>query len=101
LTTDGEWRILKNYAGGDGNAAAALKARGLDGDDKFGFSALSGGFRDDDGDFKFIGNTGYWWSATEEDSKTAYRRLMNSGDATVYRFDYSKKHSFSVRLVRD
>jgi uncharacterized protein (TIGR02145 family) len=101
LPTDAEWQELVDFAGGNENAAIALKSEEWDGDDRHGFSALPGGYRGRHGDFNDIGDDGDWWSATEKDSERAYYRGMLSGDAEVYRYDYYKDTSFSVRLVKD
>jgi len=92
---------LVDFAGGNENAATALKSEEWDGDDRHGFSALPGGSRRRDGDFNYIGDDGDWWSATEKDSEDAYYRGMCSGGAKVYRDDLYKDRSFSVRLLQD
>jgi len=68
-----------------------------------GFSALPGGDRSIDGYFdNYIGQTGYWWSATEGIANGAYDHFL------FYLFDYLassngtyKNCGFSVRLVRN
>jgi len=101
LPTDEEWQELVDFAGGAENAATALKSEEWDGDDRHGFSALPGGYRYSVGGFNYIGDSGNWWSATEEDSENAYNQIMDSGVAKVYRNGYYKDSSFSVRLVKD
>jgi uncharacterized protein (TIGR02145 family) len=104
LPTDEEWQKLVDFAGGTDVASNKLRAKDGwqgNGTDDFGFSALPGGCRNRNGDFNYIGDNGHWWSATEKGSEVAYRRLMGSGDAEVYRDGRYKAHSFSVRLVKD
>jgi len=101
LPTDAEWQELVDFADGNENAVTALKSEEWDGDDRHGFSALPGGSRGRNGDFNYIGDDGYWWSATEKGSELAYGRSMDSGDAKVYRYGSYKDNSFSVRLVKD
>jgi len=104
LPTDDEWQKLVDFAGGNSVAGAKLRAKdgwSGNGTDDFGFSALPGGYRHRGGGFGHIGDYGFWWSATEKDSEHAYRRNMDSGDTRVYRVDYYKERSFSVRLIQD
>ncbi len=69
------------------------------GTNDFGFSALPGGGYNG-GSFFFLGRYGYWWSSTEY-SSNAWLRSMNYNDGEVYRGNYGKFYSFSVRCVRD
>ena len=70
------------------------------GTDNFGFSALPGG-RGIDVSFFGAGIYGYWWSATENGSSYAYRRLMGSNYRNVDE-DYNlKSFGFSALCVQD
>jgi len=100
LPSDEEWATLADFAGGADTAAEALKSEDWDGADAFGFSALPGGYCYRTGDFHNIGNSGYWWSATEGVNEYAYLRYLSSSHAKVYRNDYSKSYAFSVRLIK-
>lgn len=65
LPFDEDWNALLNAVGG--TEAAAVKLRTADGwqnrgTDDFGFSALPGGFRDNEGEFRGLGETGNFWS---------------------------------------
>jgi len=71
------------------------------GTDDFGFSALPGGLRWDDGDFYGAGHLGYWWSATEDVASYAWGRDMHYISDNVYRYNYGKIYLYSVRCVRD
>jgi len=74
------------------------------GTDDFGFSALPGGNRHKNG-FANIGDTGNWWTATEDGNDRAYKRNMGTigigGDNYVEAFCREKSYGFSVRCVRD
>jgi uncharacterized protein (TIGR02145 family) len=64
LPTEREWEILETRAGGE-KAGLFLKARtgwnsGGNGEDDFGFTALSGGYRNDEGNFDGVGSDGIW-----------------------------------------
>ncbi len=67
-----------------------------------GFTALPGGYRDTSGFFSVLGNRGYWWSATPNDSETAWNRYLRDINDKVYR-GYANKVGigYSVRCLRD
>jgi uncharacterized protein (TIGR02145 family) len=66
-----------------------------------GFTALPGGYRNYIGAFIIIGNSGLWWSATENDAMGAWVRILSYHDSSVTRGASNKKYGFSVRCVRD
>ncbi len=125
VPTDAEWTILENYLIANGynwdgtttenKIAKSMAAKtdwqthttpGAPGNDlsknnRSGFSALPGGFRDDDGSFGFVGSGGYWWSATELGASSAYHRGLGYGFGGLARGYSSKSCGFSVRLLRD
>ncbi len=85
---------------------AALWASGvLKNDSEFGssgFTALPGGYRYYSyGNYLNIGDYGYFWSATETNSFTAWYRLLNYYSSDVYRLSSYKRFGFAVRLLRD
>lgn len=63
-------------------------------------TGLLGGYRSLTGYYYSIGNSGYWWSSTEDNTYYAwYRYLYCSGDAG--RVNDNKQDGFSVRCLRD
>lgn len=74
------------------------------GTDDYGFSALPAGLLrcktriDCTGDkFRLLGNTGFWWTATEESSENAkFLAIPSNNSASL-----NKKAFFSVRCVKD
>ena len=66
-----------------------------------GFSALPGGYRDCGGTFYNVGDHGYWWSATENDTYGAWSRYMKYNLSNVFQSLDNKSNGFSVRCVRD
>jgi uncharacterized protein (TIGR02145 family) len=80
LPTDKEWDKLFLFVDGDkgtespydsetaGKHLKAVSGWNKDGNgtDKYGFSALPGGFGDSVGSFGYVGSGGYWWSASDE-----------------------------------
>jgi uncharacterized protein (TIGR02145 family) len=96
-----------NYGVGGGNARKLKAASGWyggdNGTDDFGFSALPGGERKFRGRFIGEGRTGKWWTATERDSNSAYRRmiLMSFGNLGESGDEGDKSNGLSVRCVQD
>ncbi|MDR3000490.1 MAG: leucine-rich repeat protein [Fibromonadaceae bacterium] len=104
LPNNAEWQELVDFVGN--NAGTKLKiANGWNGNgngtDDFGFSALPGGIGDSDGSFDYVGNYGYWWSATESDARFSYFRSMSAVRGDVGRIYYPKTGLLSVRCVQD
>jgi len=71
------------------------------GTDKFGFSALPGGYRRSDGTFNNAGDYGCWWTATEHDGLYAYNRYMYHNIDLVGEDRNYKRDGYSVRCVQD
>ena len=73
VPTVAEWTTLTTFLGGESVAGGKLKETGIahwkspntGASNETGFTALPGGFRDFDGVFAQIYNSGCWWSATE------------------------------------
>ncbi len=73
--------------------------------DKFGFSALPGGYLNAFGivdSFSSLGNLGIWWSSTESPlALSSWYRCIYSGYGDVDRNYDGKGNGFSVRCLRD
>jgi uncharacterized protein (TIGR02145 family) len=126
VPTDAEWDTLRNYliANGynwdgsitDNKIAKSMAARtdwftststGAIGNDltfnnRSGFTALPGGFRDNNGSFINIGNVGHWWTVVGTVPSGVFDRYLNFDYENIDRLniDYFKTCGFSVRLVR-
>jgi uncharacterized protein (TIGR02145 family) len=108
LPTRQEWTTLVNYAKGTGydSSGTKLKARSFGGTDDYSFSALPGGTRYNNGAFGLgLGGStqayGHWWTVTERDASSAYRRNMFSVTSDVDESIDIKDYGLSVRCVRD
>jgi len=106
VPTDADWTKLTDFVGGESNAATKLKskigwANNGNGTDEFGFNALPGGFRNDNGGFDNYGYYGSWWSSTATGTNTSIHRYTNYRSHSVTSYNGKKKEGFSVRLVRD
>ncbi|MDR3012763.1 MAG: fibrobacter succinogenes major paralogous domain-containing protein [Chitinispirillales bacterium] len=113
VPSDDEWTTLVNFVNtsttSTDNSGTRLKALiGWDpwsgtlipGTDDHGFSALPGGGRYADGTFWVVGTYGNWWSATEYDASSAWRRGMLSDASYVYSYRDFKTDGFSLRCVQ-
>ncbi|MDR1830435.1 MAG: fibrobacter succinogenes major paralogous domain-containing protein [Candidatus Fibromonas sp.] len=109
LPSDADWQKLVDFAGGEGNAGDRLKAKigwndhkeqSGNGADNYGFSVLPGGNSNRD-TFRYAGNSGHWWSATEYNAYRAYRRYMYYNKTEVDHYHSDKMLLFSVRCVQN
>ena len=71
------------------------------GTDLFGFSGLSGGFRDFNGYFYYVGSYGSWWTSEGGDFNAAWYRYLGYDVPEVYRGSSYEGGGFSVRCLRD
>ncbi len=71
------------------------------GANKYGFSALPGGYRFSRG-FHEMGNSSFWWSSADGvDSGGVYNRNIRASSKDLYEMDRCYRYGFSVRCVRD
>ncbi len=111
LATHSEWTQLTNFLGGAANAGGKLKEAGTAhwqapntaANNESGFTAIPGGFfKQDTGEFLYIGQYGYWWTATDGDNnETAWRRYMLYNNKAVNQDTPSKAFGYYVRCVKD
>ncbi|MDR2583059.1 MAG: PEGA domain-containing protein [Fibromonadaceae bacterium] len=106
LPTKDEYGKLDNFVGGVNTAGKFLKAtsgwnNNGNGNDKFGFSALPGGYGNSDGSFNDVGYDGYWWCASDGSSNRAYCRYMTYGYEIVRWNNDLKSYLYSVRCLQD
>jgi uncharacterized protein (TIGR02145 family) len=109
LPDDAEWSQLMDHLGGQDVAGGKLKETGTlhwfdpntGATNETGYSALPGGRRNDDATFLYTGYNGYWWSATEFSSNTAWGRGMYYKSIGVSRDACYMEYGFSVFCVKD
>jgi uncharacterized protein (TIGR02145 family) len=89
-----------NYAGKYLKATSGWSSGG-NGTDDYGFSALPGGDGSSGGYFLNVGNGGFWWSASEGGSGSAYYRHMSFDFEYAYYGNYDKGFLYSVRCLQD
>lgn len=93
LPSDDEWQRLIDSSGFNG---IELQMNG-----KSDFNIPMGGARYTNGKFLNIREYAYYWSSTQKDEKTAWNRYFPFKSATVDHFPTDKRHSFSVRCIKD
>lgn len=107
VPTDAEWTTLYNFLATD--IGGKMKELGIahwktpneGATNSSGFTALPGGFRDDNGVFNGLFEKGYWWSATESSSTYAWYRSLNYLSVNASRGTYSRKFGYSVRCLKN
>ncbi len=103
LPNNTEWKTLFATVGGNNTGGEALKsATGWNGTDEFGFSVLPAGERYCDG--TFFDNEGvfaFFWSATENNSYSAYTMSLHREFDSVGLTEYAKSYGYSVRCLKD
>jgi len=118
IPTDTEWTLLIRFLGGEEKAGLQMKAEkgwylweasdtttSQHNEEKVtnlsGFSGLPGGIRNNNGTYNDIGRYGDWWSATEDDTDSAWDRYLDYSHDDVGRFNSAKGEGLSVRCLRD
>lgn len=109
IPSDTEWQTLIDYVGGNAIAGGIIKESGTShwntpntgATDASGFTALPGGYRNDAGYFFGIKDYGYFWSTTENNSTTSWRRDFYYNLQEVARTSFKKLSGLSVRCVKD
>ncbi len=104
-----EWTRMINYIGGGNTAGGKLKETGTSHWDspnagatnEFGFTALPGGIRDDQGVYSGIKSGGAFWIATTSGTDLAWFFSVNNTDQNVFSFTWFKNYGFSLHCVRD
>ena len=106
IPTDAEWTTLSNYLGGESVAGGKMKSvTGWDSPNtgatnSSGFSALPGGYRDNNGLVDLAGRGALWWSSTQDDASRAWAIGLLYNYSNLIRDTNSKNFGFSVRCVR-
>jgi len=118
VPTDGEWTILTDYLldncyGYIGNVrtniARSMAVQGWylgfstsPGNNTSGFTALPGGYRENDNNnFYGIGADGYWWSSTAYSTEDAIFRAVSNNFQIAAPHHERMKVGYSVRCVKD
>lgn len=105
---DDEWQILIDYLGGNEIAGGKMKetdtihwkSQNTGATNKSGFSALPGGFRYYDGEFKYIGELSIWWSRTYH-KYSVLTHLLSYTNPTIGRYLKDVEYGLYIRCVKD
>jgi uncharacterized protein (TIGR02145 family) len=105
IPTDAEWTKLSDYLGGSGAGTKMKSTSGWkndgNGNNSSGFSGLPGGYNSFIGTFIWFDFYGYWWSSSEDDTNSAWSRILGYSSGSVLRSYYYKVEGLSVRCLRD
>jgi uncharacterized protein (TIGR02145 family) len=105
-----EWNTLISFLGGELVSGGKLKETGTahwnspntGATDESGFKGLPGGGRSQEGVFNSIGQSGLWWTSTENSTTDAWPRgLAYNSELIFSSFWMSKRIGFSVRCIKD
>jgi uncharacterized protein (TIGR02145 family) len=110
IPKEADFNELTQYLGGEEVAGGKLKDVGtacwqtpnMGATNESGFSALPGGQRSVFGIFGNLGNTGTWWTGSNNNTFTAWALSLfsYSGGSGVYKYYYDKKVGLSVRCIK-
>ena len=109
LPNNDEWNTLITAVGGRSTAGKMLKSTSGwngrngsgNGTDDYSFSALSAGYRGNDGGFNDAGGYANIWSSSEYDSNIAYGMFLDYHSDATHLYDNPKVDGFSVRCLKD
>ena len=109
IPSEAEWTILTTYLKGKGLAGGKLKetltshwaSPNSDATNSSGFTALPGGYRNKDGDFRNVNIMGGWWTITEYTKSVAWYRYVDCNSSNIYICSTFKNSGFSVRCIKD
>lgn len=109
VPTDVDWVSLINSEEGDVVAGGKLKEVGLKhwikpnqgATNETGFTALPGGYRENDGKYYVHGFRGYWWSSKNNYVYMAWNTSLVYSNAIIEKNERIKKNGLSVRCVKN
>jgi uncharacterized protein (TIGR02145 family) len=109
LPSQDEWKTLSTNLGGESIAADKLKESGTAHWQKpvsqttnvSGFTALPGGYRNENGEYWVIGYTAWWWCSSENDPERAHHILIYGHTPDLSISYVNKIDGFSVRCIKD
>ena len=109
VPSNAEWTTLINQLGGESVAGGALKETGTmhwwppntGATNSSGFTAIPGGYRINLGTFGFLRESGYWWSASDDDAINAGYYFLSYDKANVLSSSSYKGAGLYVRCVMD
>ena len=106
IPTNEDWITLTDKLGGEVKAGLQMRSTigwkdNKNGRNSSGFAGLPAGYRDKDGTFRSIGESGNWWSSTEELTGSAGYRFLAYSLANLNSSIEDEQTGFSVRILSD
>lgn len=109
VASDAEWTSLVNYLGGGSIAGGKLKETGTNhwhtpntgATNESGFTALPGGYRDANGSFNNVSDSGLWWTSPNGISTNTKSRFLHYSYGNIYTYIDAKGGGFSIRCIKD
>jgi len=109
LPSRDEWKTLSTILGGESMAADKLKESGnahwqkpvSQATNESGFTALPGGYRNENGEYWVIGYNAWWWCSSENDTERAHHILIYGHTPDLSISYVNKINGFSVRCIKD
>jgi len=102
-----EWKLLANFYGGLNMASGKLKdtihwnSPNVGATNESGFTAIPGGYRNDDGYFYSPGSHSIWWSSSPGSETISWRVAMQYFNTQVSVWTYSNVGGFYTRCLKD
>jgi uncharacterized protein (TIGR02145 family) len=110
VATDAEWTTLTDYLGGELFAGSKMKSTGTAQwqstnslvKNESGFTALPGGYRNNDGRFYSIRTDAFFWTSTAFSENNAWYRYITDIKGQVYKNNrFVKSVGASVRCIKE
>ena len=109
VPTDVDWASLITSEDGDVVAGGKLKEEGLihwvkpnqGATNETGFTAVPGGYRENDGKYYVHGFRGYWWSSKNNYVYIAWNTSLAYSNAIIEKLERIKKNGLSIRCVKN
>ncbi|MDP3444709.1 MAG: fibrobacter succinogenes major paralogous domain-containing protein [Ignavibacteria bacterium] len=103
VATSAEWKTLITYFGDKlkESSTSYWNTPNSGGNNESGFTALPGGYIDNNGIFKSLGFYGLWWTSTVYQNGWIYGYHMHYLGSIVYEDWFNSTWGLSVRCVKD
>jgi uncharacterized protein (TIGR02145 family) len=95
------WRGAASNVGGKMKADTLWNSPNTGSTNESGFNGIPGGFHSASGISISLNDMGSWWSNSELNAETVFRRSLSSLEPSIFRATINKMNGLSVRCVRD
>lgn len=109
IPTEEDLRVLESFINSNNQTGVFLKEKGnthwlpsnATGNNATGFSALPGGFRDNEGDFYMRNANGYYWTNNGSFELYHWSARMFQAFADIRRDEVFKQYGFSIKCIKE